>query len=177
MTPINLYQQSAEEVRSRDKTNLVSGGVIAGALIVLLTLGAYGVLKYMNGNYAKENKVLADKLATQKKELASGDQIDAIADFQKRSNSIVSNISLSEKENMKNIMQLVASNITEGILLDEYSYKEGVVTLVMSSKDYALIAKQVVQLKSVNKFSGVAVSELKKDDKGITFKAEMTYTK
>jgi nitrate reductase NapAB chaperone NapD len=176
MTPINLHQEQQFDENSPKKTRMVSTGIIIGSLVVIITLAVWGVCSFLSDSYKKKNDILKLEIDKQKNALASGEQIDKIADFKKRTTEIENNLSAKEKESIKNILQDVSANMLSGTILESYAYNnKGEIVLVINSDNFQTIAKQVMQFKSFQKFSEVVISDMKRAESVISFNIAMKY--
>lgn len=173
MTPINLYQENGSREEISKKSSIFGASFFLGLLLIVATLGAWGVFQYLNGEFVKKNTSLNTDITNRKDELAKNSQVDQVADLQSRISAIKKKLATQTSANEKGILQEVATGVIDGVVVTSYTHKDGTVSLALNCADYATVAKQIAKFRSMKKFSSVAVANLTKGEKGISFEITM----
>ena len=174
MTSINLYQTSSEQ-GGQQKESIFNGGFIISLSLLVVTLLVLGGLKIYSASLAGQNVAITNQIQQEKTAISGNSKLDRLTDFQKRVIAITADI--NSKEYIKDVLQNVTASLVSGIVLTDFSYDNGVVTLTANANGFQNVAQQILSFKQSPHFANVSVSNISRGDKAISFTVGMVTSK
>mgnify|MGYP003419282575 CR=1 FL=1 len=169
MLGVNIEQsQPEEETKPKHRGFFDTGTIISIALISLSLLGWGGTRYYIGTLNAK----IADAEATLNLDLPklSGEQVDAISDFESR--LVFFGANKNGLYEPVETLKKVEAAMVPGVVLTSYKYDhaEGLTTIEGTTDDFRKLAEQILGFKSQKVFSHVHAQNIGRNNLGqITF--------
>jgi hypothetical protein len=172
MTTINLQQEKKENESRFTSTAGGNGGVIFSLGILIFTfLTLIGLNMYVP--YAQKNSdALAANVQTESEKLVGLKSLERVVDMQKRLTEIKNNLQISDgavnRLEMTKILDQLSGELNTNIVVTDFKYDNGGVTVTFNAFNFGDIAKQILNFKKSSYFSGVGVSSIKNEDGLVT---------
>ncbi|KKR19811.1 MAG: hypothetical protein UT50_C0029G0005 [Candidatus Moranbacteria bacterium GW2011_GWA2_39_41] len=174
MTNINLSTNNTAEAGQEERR--AKNGLVAVIIIFLIIVGSYVGLLFWNNDLNKKIVIANAEYDAIHSQPISGMNIE-VADLQSR---IFLAKKLVKKENMTlNVLEDIEKNIVSGVYLESYKsdVNTGGLKLECNADNYDSMARQVLNLKSLKRFSEVTVGDAKINEKGgIKFSISVSLT-
>lgn len=162
MKKINLKSDQSRELNQNNGGSLY---VLVGALVLMITLGAYGWVSFQNNNIKKDISATEDELSNTKKSIAEMDLKDTY-NFEKRLLALGDQMNVFSDQN-ENLNKIAVATFPETIFNSLIVEKDDVIekySINFTVPDLNFLVKQVKAFEGM-----VDVNINNFDFKGITF--------
>jgi len=180
MTTINLHQEKKEN-ESRFSSSGGNGGVIFSIGILIFTLLVFQGLNMYIPFAQKNNDALAASVRAENEKLVGLKSLEQVADMQKRLTEIKSNLEIKDdavnRLEMTKILDQISGELNASIVVTDFSYKEDEIMLTFNAFNFGDIAKQILNFKKSEYFTGVGVSSIINSDGLVTCVVAMSVKK
>jgi hypothetical protein len=169
MVNINLKIDHTEEKR---EISPITGGIILGAVLVLLLIAYGGILLYrssLNKKIAAANLDYSSKVETFKAGKAKN-----VFDFQNRLNNLIS--LNAEKEQTMEALENIEKSIVSDAYIDtlEYDKDKGEIKMLLSARNYNGMARQLLSFKKSGYYSDIEVKGSEFKEGRVSFPITLT---
>lgn len=170
MTTINLYQEGQQQEENK-KNSMISGSFVFSIALLVLVMLVYGGVKLFSNSFDKKNKAILADIEVQKNGIAGEKELVAVVDFQERMDKIKKTV--ASRVDAKTIIQNVALEMVGGVRLTDYTYTDKLISLNFSADNYQLVAREILNFKKSENFTGVGLVSINRAEKAVVFKLEM----
>ncbi|EKD58510.1 MAG: hypothetical protein ACD_56C00110G0003 [uncultured bacterium] len=173
MTTINLYQNQ-EDAQKKLSSRTANGGFFFSLSILVLTVAGLFGLKFYIASIVKQNQVLAESVTKQNESLAGVNSLQRILDMQARLSEIKKNLEIKDGKvqqlKMTEVLDSLGKNMSSGVVVTSYSYsgEDGKVNVSFESKNFNDAARQILNFKKSEYFSGASLSGISRAEEGVT---------
>lgn len=174
MTTINLYQEQGGNKSSGSNEQLIDRGFLVSISILALTLLVFGGMKFFAFDLEKK-AAATDEQIQELQASFSGERVNSTVDFQQRIEAIKQNT--DSREDVVSALKEAGNLVIPAVRIVDYSQEGNVLSITLSTEKFLDVAKQVLNFKNSNAFSGVSVSKIQRKEKGIEFLVEMSVVK
>lgn len=177
MTTINLRQNTQEEP-SRFSVKNGNNGFIFSLGILIVTLTVLAGLRFYVPFAEGKNQALADVVSAENNKLVGLKSLEKVSDMQKRLIEIKSNLQLKEGKvtrlEMTKVLEYLGNDLNAGVVVYDFKYEAGKVTVSFDANDFGDVAKQVLNFKKSNYFTNVNILDISREKNTIICSVEMT---
>ena len=174
MTTINLYQEQGGNKSSGGNEQLIDKGFLVSISILALTLLVFGGMKFFAFDLERKS-IKTDEQIQELQASFSGERVNSTVDFQQRIEAIKQNS--DSREDVVSALKEAGSLVIPAVHIVDYSQNGSALSITLSTENFLDVARQVLNFKNSNAFSGVSVSKIQRKEKGIEFLVEMSVVK
>jgi len=172
MTTINLRQEQKEKESHFSSAAGGNGGVIFSLGILVFTLLVLMMFKMYVPFAQKNSNALAVVVTDENQKLVGLKSLEQVLDMQKRLTEIKSNLEITnEKVNrleMTSVLDQLSSDLNSNVVLTNFKFDKGAVEITVEAPNFNDIAKQILNFKKSEYFTGVGVSSMANSEGAVT---------
>lgn len=173
MTNINLYQ--GLESDKKNKENPLGLNLTISLALLFLTLAVWTGSMITEKVITSKGESLSLQFASEQNAIIGQDNLQRVADFQRRADLIKKNI--ENKTDLKVALQNLQKNVVSGVVVGSFEFNKGTMNMTLIADTFASVSRQIVSLKKSENFSGLTVSNIARKDNKISFDVELIYKK
>lgn len=176
MTTINL-QQSQQSEKPRFSASGGNKGFIFSLMILVVTLLVLAGLKFYIPMAEGKNSAIVERIAAENKDITGLKSLENVVDMQKRLNEIKINLQLKNgkinRPEMTQVLDQLSKELNTGVVVSEFKYNEGKLTVSFSTNSFADVAKQIFSFKKSSSFENIELLSITRKEKNITGSVSM----
>lgn len=178
MTTINLHQNQ-DNKSGGAYSQTANGGFIFSLAILIATVATLYGLRFYIKSVQKENANLAANVAEQNKSLAGVNSLQRVLDMQGRLDAIKANLEIKDnkagKLMMTEVLTALEKEMNSGVFISSYDFdnESKILKVSIESLNYNDAARQLLNFKQSDYFTGVELEGISKGDSGISSQIRM----
>ncbi|MDD5463666.1 MAG: hypothetical protein PHP62_00795 [Candidatus Moranbacteria bacterium] len=178
MTTINLHQTQQEDnsfLKSGNKGMFFSLGILAVVLLVLVALKFY--IPFVEG----KNNALAEAILVENGKIVNLKSLEVAMDTQDRLTEIKKNLEIKNENvtrlDVTNVLDYLSGDMSSGVFVSEFKYEQEKVLVSFEADNFNNLAIQIFNLKNSKYFNEINITDVARDEEGITCNIEMKIKK